>query len=92
VAVEKLTSRNRVRKHRARMSHKRFSLSAYTFLVTHFESVFRKIDFFNSHRSLQMSEADSVVSPDGMAVGESLFASLSDITEANQKLRHNFSL
>jgi len=49
VAVEKLTSRNRVRKHRARMSHKRFSLSAYTFLVTHFESVFRKIDFFNSH-------------------------------------------
>jgi hypothetical protein len=39
-----------------------------------------------------MSEADSVVSPDGMAVGESLFASLSDITEANQKLRHNFSL
>jgi hypothetical protein len=38
-----------LKKHRARMPYKRFSPAAYTFLVTHFESVFRKIDFFNTH-------------------------------------------
>ena len=31
------------------MPYKRFSPAAYTFLVTHFESVFRKTDFFNTH-------------------------------------------
>jgi hypothetical protein len=41
----KITLENR----RARMPYKRFSPTAHTFLVTHFEAVFRKPDFFNSH-------------------------------------------
>jgi hypothetical protein len=36
-------------KRRARMPYKRFSPAGYTFLVIHFEVVFRKSDFFNSH-------------------------------------------
>jgi len=31
------------------MPYKRFSEIVYTFAVTHFESVFRKPEFFNSH-------------------------------------------
>jgi len=31
------------------MPYKRFSPAAYTFLVTDFGSVFRRIDFFNTH-------------------------------------------
>jgi len=38
-----------LKKHCARMPYKRFSPAAYTFLVTYFESLFRKIDFFNTH-------------------------------------------
>jgi hypothetical protein len=38
-----------LKKHRARMPNKRSSPAAYTFLVTHFGLVFRKIDFFNTH-------------------------------------------
>ena len=38
-----------LKKHRARMPYKRFPPSAYTFLVTDFDSVFRRIDFFNTH-------------------------------------------
>ena len=34
---------------RARMPYKRFSPAGYTFLVTKFESIFRKPDFFNTH-------------------------------------------
>jgi hypothetical protein len=37
-----------LKKHRARMLYKRFSPAAYTFLVTDFDSVFRRIDFFNT--------------------------------------------
>jgi hypothetical protein len=40
-----------LKKHRARMPYKRFSPAAYTFLVTAFDSVFRRIDFFNTHRA-----------------------------------------
>jgi hypothetical protein len=32
------------------MPYKRFSPAGYTFLVIHFEVVFRKSDFFNRHR------------------------------------------
>jgi len=32
------------------MLYKRFSLVAYTFLVTHFGALFRETDFFNSYR------------------------------------------
>jgi hypothetical protein len=39
----------KLKKHRVRMPYKRFSSVAYTFLVTDFDSVFRKIDFFNTH-------------------------------------------
>jgi hypothetical protein len=38
-----------LKKHRARMPYKRFSPAAYTFLVTDFDLVFRRIDFFNTH-------------------------------------------
>jgi hypothetical protein len=38
-----------LKKYRARMPYKRFSPAAYTFLVTDFDSVFRRIDFFNTH-------------------------------------------
>jgi hypothetical protein len=45
VAVEKLAPRNHAQKHRARTPYKRFSPAAYTFLVTDFDVVFRRIDF-----------------------------------------------
>jgi len=35
---------------RVRMPYKRFSPISDTFLVTPFGSVFRQIEFFNSHR------------------------------------------
>jgi hypothetical protein len=38
-----------LKKQRARMSYKRFSPAGYTFLVTHLEVAFQKIDLFNSH-------------------------------------------
>ncbi len=38
-----------LKKHRARMPYKRISPAAYTFLVNNFDSVFRRIDFFNAH-------------------------------------------
>jgi hypothetical protein len=55
VAVEKLAPRNHAQKHRARTPYKRFSPAAYTFLVTDFDLVFRRIDFFNTHRPMRSS-------------------------------------
>ena len=37
-----------LKKHRTRMPYKRFSRAAYTFLITHSDLDFRKIDFFNT--------------------------------------------
>ena len=39
--------------HRVRMLYKRFSPTSDTFLVTPFGSVFRQIEFFNTHACLQ---------------------------------------
>jgi hypothetical protein len=46
---------------RVRMPYKRFCPISDTFLVTPFGSVFRQIEFFNSHgRSQQWSTRESV--------------------------------
>jgi hypothetical protein len=50
------------KKHLARMPYKRFSLSAYTFPVTHFELVFRKIDFFNTHEIYRQVSPHATIS------------------------------
>ena len=47
---KKLAARNRAQKTCTRMFYERFSLPAYTLLVTHFDLVFRKFDFFNTLR------------------------------------------
>ncbi len=38
------------------MPYKRFSPAAYAFLVTDFDSVFRRIDFFNTHKANALIE------------------------------------
>ena len=51
-----------LKKHRARMPYKRFSPAPYIFLVTDFDYVFRKIDFFNTHsRKLQFDEGKAML-------------------------------
>jgi hypothetical protein len=47
-----------LKKHRTRMPYERFSPAAYTFLVTDFDSVFRRIDFFNTHLPTHSSTND----------------------------------
>jgi hypothetical protein len=44
-----------LKKRRAKMPYKRLSPPAHTFLVTHFELIFRKTDFFNSYSPLHKS-------------------------------------
>jgi hypothetical protein len=46
-----------LKKRRAKMPYKRLSPPAHTFLVTHFELIFRKTDFFNSYGCLQQLSA-----------------------------------
>jgi hypothetical protein len=50
--LKKLLAEIALRNRRAKMPYKRRSPTAYTFLVTNSRSVFRKTDFFNSHKTI----------------------------------------